>query len=196
MEKTVAIQRMARGMLARGLYEKSRSAVVEVQCFMRKCKLARKVGARVEEKRRVKGATLIQSLVRRAQAASVFREMLHEKKVDACIKIQALMRGKQARDDVFFNHFAATTIQKMWRGSTQQVSYMLMVLGSIKIQSFLRMVHAWEDFETKKIGARMIQRKWRSTMAKMAVKEGEAAVKIQVRMRSDEALQKGSVTPF
>lgn len=131
LEKTVAIQSVARGKLARDSYEKSRSAAVKVQSFIRRVVAVREVGARVEERRRVRGAILIQSLVRRATASSVFkemvREMLHEKKVEACIKVQALIRGKLARDDVYFKHFAATTIQKMWRGSTQQVNFMLMV---------------------------------------------------------------------
>ena len=185
--RVVVIQKLTRGMLTRSLYEKLRSAVVKLQSLGRRVAALKKFAVKVEEKRRVEGATLIQSFVRRAKVATVFKEMMYKKRVDAAVKIQAVVRGFLAVGELHFKNFAATMIQKTWRGSNQQVRYILMVLGAIQVQSFVRMTLVRDDFETQKLGAKIILKWWRSTMIKKGEREDAAAVKIQALARMTRA---------
>ena len=67
--------------------------------------------------------------------------------IKSVIKIQATARGRQVRQDTIaqcesIESFAASEIQRYWRGYREHVNFMLIVLSAIKIQSFARSIMA------------------------------------------------------
>ncbi|GMI14485.1 hypothetical protein TrVE_jg9754 [Triparma verrucosa] len=184
---SMVIQAAVRRSLAMRSYAKSLEACVKIQSMGRKAVAAKKVGAMFEQKKEVESATLIQSVFRKAQSTKVVKAALFVRNTKASVKIQALVRGVLARNEHFFNHFAATMIQKMWRGSQQQCQYVMMVLAAIQIQSVVRMDAQRTDFEVEKLAIKMVQRWWRCMSRRKGEREVAAATKLQALVRGRQA---------
>ena len=91
----------------------------------------------------------VQAQVRSFIARAKFVRMLNARKTAAVTAIQAVIRGGVIREDLKFKSFAAGEIQRMWRGSNQQVKFILMVLAGIRIQSAARMFLVKGDLKYK-----------------------------------------------
>ncbi|GMH66940.1 hypothetical protein TL16_g04548 [Triparma laevis f. inornata] len=184
---SMVIQAAVRKFQAMRSFAKSIDACVKIQSVGRKAVAAKKVKLLLKQKKQVESATLIQSIVRKCQSTKVVKSALLVRNTKASTKIQALVRGVLARNEHFFNHFAATEIQRMWRGSRDQCQYMLMVIAAIKIQSFVRMDLQRTDFEVEKLAIGMIQRWWKCMILRKGEREVAAATKLQALIRGRQA---------
>ena len=120
------------------------------------------------------GVMALQSVARMRVAKRSFEE-----KRGAAVEVQRVVRGFLSRNEIFFAHFAATEIQRMWRGSTQQINYMLMLLGSIKVQSVCRMFIQRARFARSLGAVRSVQRWWRNALMAQGEREITAAIVMQ-----------------
>jgi hypothetical protein len=128
---TIKIQSFARKHIAATKYLNLRIRVVYAQASFRGTK-ARRDGLIKREK-----AIILQGVVRRFLAKFERARIL-----TAVTTLQRFSRGMITRMQLHVEDFAATEIQRTWRGYRANVYFMLTVMSAIKIQSFVRFVSA------------------------------------------------------
>ncbi|GMI25393.1 hypothetical protein TrCOL_g2674, partial [Triparma columacea] len=128
-EKAVAgatkIQKIIRGVIALKSFNEKLCATMVVQSFGRMVigkktfKRAAIAAKQLQEKKEV-AAVHFQSAFRG------FVDKKQFKRVKAVVVFQALFRGHVARQDIALANFAATQIQKMWRGAQHHMNFITM----------------------------------------------------------------------
>jgi myosin heavy subunit len=139
-----------------------------------------------------RAAPIIQSAVRRHICVLKYRSM---KK--ASVLVQAKFRSKQGREsfllhlncvhilqrtgrkflaEVKTKQLAATNIQRIWRGYSANVDFMLLVLATIKIQAFARMRSAFTAYKNTLDGIILTQACFRSKLARKTISSQQCSI--------------------
>ena len=185
-EKAVAgatkIQKIIRGVIALKSFNEKLCATMVVQSFGRmvigkKTFKRAAIAAKQLQERKEVAAIHFQSAFRGFVAKKQF------KRVKAVVGFQALFRGHVARQDIALANFAATQIQKMWRGAQHHMSFITMVLSAIKIQSCVRMDKQKVEYKITLMAIDIIQRWWRIQKIREGKRMVAAAVKVQGALR-------------
>lgn len=109
--------------------------------------------------------------------------------VISAIKIQALFRCHQARHrvDVIRTHhrtevnrYAATEIQRYWRGNGSHIEFSLSIVSAIKIQAAVRGWQAKREMFIRQKCCRAIQTNWRGFLAKQCTRRVIAEAELQL----------------
>ena len=108
-------------------------------------------------------------------------------KVNACVLIQAHMRGKLQRIAMFYNHLAATILQSAQRCRQGSAQYRRLLRGAVLLQSLARARAAGASFSALKEAAAKIQARARRNSARKKEEETAAATFIQKRARGRRA---------
>ena len=85
---------------------------------------ARRFLARIAFQKRMAAVIKIQAAVRGSQARAIVKEILELRRHKCAIKIQSVARLYQVQRDVFLKAFATTTIQRVWRGFAARSRWM------------------------------------------------------------------------
>jgi abnormal spindle-like microcephaly-associated protein len=186
------LQKYTRSKNMRNSYKVFVGSVVKIQNVYRSMALSRVAKSNFEKTRRC--IVIIQAIVR-----SKISKNIKNKAIQSAIVIQSFIRGYQTRLENEIMSFAATEIQRIVRGSRQEVAYMMTLLATIKVQSFMRMDAARTNFAIMKLAVSIIQSAWRTAKIARGKKEQAAAVVLQsfVRSATRKAVfvaQKSSVT--
>ena len=217
---TIKIQSVARSYIAAPKYRCILNGVVSAQANFRGRKVrqatailhknaailqsgARRFLARLEWQKRNDAVATLQ------RAARIMVANMHsEVECFAATEIQAVVRGRQARNVVAIQlravstlqraaravingmhneaneveQFAATEIQRVWRGYRANVDYLLLVLSAIKIQAVARVRHARRVVADKKEERRIrvLQRAASNSVEKVEMRQAHKRLTVQI----------------
>ena len=128
---TIVIQSFGRQVICRKQYITVKKSTLAVQGAVRGFTTRQRLRKEVE------AVCDLQSWYRGVRAATSFRKQLNAVRI-----IQSCTRDTLRRRSLRLQNSAASDIQRIWRGYSTSVDYMVTVLAVIQIQSFARMLSA------------------------------------------------------
>uniref|UniRef100_A0A7S4IHQ8 Calponin-homology (CH) domain-containing protein n=1 Tax=Odontella aurita TaxID=265563 RepID=A0A7S4IHQ8_9STRA len=134
------------------------------------------------------GVILIQSLTRRNIAVRYVRDIAQKnEEVQATVTIQAWMRMALAKF-WYKKELAAIAIQKIWRGYTANVDFLLSTWSAIRIQAIVRQMVARKNYCQVRRGITLFQALCRgSAVRRCAMGSTSCAIRIQALYRGFRA---------
>jgi len=121
------------------------------------------------------------ALDRLAEVENAFEEAMHQQalEVAAVTKLQALVRGYVLRTDMFFNHFAATEVQRTYRGFSAFRRYQSVLVGVVALQARARKRIHIADYALARHAACIIQNFYRTATLLKGEQQSQAVTLIQ-----------------
>ena len=201
VERVVSMQSVGRMALAKKSYKKTLASTVKIQAIVRGraaltrfnemvCasiiaqSAVRAFRARSAFSKSMGSVVAIQSFARMIIAKKLLTRMREQKMVAAAVVLQSFGRGVIARSELAYMNFAATEVQRMFRGAKAHMEYMTKVISAIKIASLVRMYQASTSLKLAHFAATIIQ----STVRRMKAGRTVVMMKKEILMRKAEEL--------
>ena len=162
------VQKTFRGMMVRLEVQLEHFAATEIQRIW--CGHV----ARKEYAYAIKSVRCIQRSGRRYIAYIKAKEkklIQYRLRVESSILLQSVVRRYIAQKRIVINHFAASLIQRMWRGYKIHVEFIITVISVVKIQAAVRGKLAFQNFRKAEKGVLALQSRWRGITAMRYVAE-------------------------